>query len=84
MIIPEPTSPNEYTQSKYTDQISSNVGNLTNSSYWDCEKKCDSLPNCKGFNFQSDLYENGKGECWMKDNVTNTISTKEWHLFSKK
>ena len=59
LIIDEPTPPKEYTQSQYTDQISNNIGNFTNSIYSDCEKNCDSLPDCKGFNFQSHFYPKG-------------------------
>jgi hypothetical protein len=84
MVIPPPTPPpGKYTQTQYTDQISSDITHLNNSSYSDCEKKCDSLPECKGFNFQSHVYPNGNGQCWIKNNVNNTVSTNGWHLFSK-
>jgi hypothetical protein len=75
--------PKKYTQSPNMDQISSDITHLNNSTYSDCEKKCDSLPECKGFNFQTGAYPNGIGQCWIKNNVNNKINTPNWHLFSK-
>jgi len=75
--------PGNYTQSPNMDQIGSDITHLDNSSYSDCEKKCDSLPQCKGFNFQTGAYPNKNGQCWIKNNVNNKINTPNWHLFSK-
>lgn len=75
--------PSNYTQSPYMDSAGSDIKRLDNSSYSNCEKMCDSLPDCKGFNFQSDVYPNGAGSCWLKNNVNNKKSTSNYHLFSK-
>lgn len=75
--------PPKYTQTQYTDHGGSDITHLDNSSYSACESKCDSLPDCKGFNFQAAYYPNGNGQCWIKNNVSNKTGTSGWHLFSK-
>jgi hypothetical protein len=53
------------------------------SSFSDCKKECDNRPDCKGFNFPLNQYPNGRGTCYIKNDVSNKIDNLDWNIFEK-
>jgi hypothetical protein len=72
----------KYTHSPYTDAGGNDIRNM-NGNWFECKQNCDGDANCKGFNFQAGGWPNGKGSCWLKNNVVNKTNTGDWHLFTK-
>ncbi len=73
----------KYTHTPYTDAGGNDITHLNESTHLACQKRCDSDPSCKGFNFWSASFPDGNGQCWIKNNVVNKTNTPHWHLFTK-
>jgi hypothetical protein len=72
-----------YTTFSATDAPGNDITNYI-SSLEDCRLKCESKPTCKGFNFSRDRSSDGKGICWIKNDVSNKIPTSSWTLYERK
>lgn len=79
----------KYSMHSFTDAGGNDIGgaSLDNGTLAECKAKCDSLNECKSFNFRTDRSltdPNARGPCWIKNSASNNRApTADWHLFTK-
>ena len=73
----------KYTFVERLDYPGNDIKLLDGATVEECEKECNSLANCAGFNRNRGTPQGGKGPCWIKNGTPNPTPTNDWNFYTK-